>query len=234
MQPSTPNPVPERHTFRLLSEFHYLLHNPENPGPGGLAFIALHGYGFTPQVMLSLTAAAVGSGWPIASLQAPNQFFRSQAGNGEPGYNWGVGAHAAANIALHHEMVSFVAAELQARYGVPPARCVLVGYSQPVALNYRFIATHAGRVGGVVAVCGGVPHDWETGTFLPAVDVPVLHISRDADEFYPLEKINQFPARLRMRIADLEFHLMPGGHRFPSKGGPVIREWLARKFQVTA
>jgi hypothetical protein len=26
----------------------------------------------------------------------------------------------------------------------------------------------------------------------------------------------------------VEFHMLAGGHRFPSKAGPLIREWMSR------
>ena len=29
---------------------------------------------------------------------------------------------------------------------------------------------------------------------------------------------------------DVEFHLMEGGHRFPSKAGPLVERWIARVF----
>jgi predicted esterase len=224
-------PMPERCSYRLPSEFRYLLHAPGRLRPNPVALIALHGYGSNPEVMLRLTTAAVGTEHPIASLEAPNQFYIHAPG-GDVGYNWGVSAHHASNVALHHEIVLFITAAMQARFGIPPSRCILIGFSQACGPNYRFLATHPGRVGGAIALCGGVPHDWETGPFADVVPSPVLQISRDADEFYPLDKVLAFPGRLRRRIADVEFHLLPGGHRFPSKGGPVMREWLATRFQV--
>ncbi len=222
-------PEPEQRSCSVRSEFRYLLSPAERPGPNPLAIVALHGYGSNPQSMLRLTRAAVGPEYPIASLEAPNQFFLREPG-GDTGYNWGVGAHAAANITLHHRIVLSAIADMSRAEGVEPARCVLIGFSQPCGLNYRLIATHAGCAGGVIALCGGVPHDWETGPFLNPVTCPVLHISRDADEFYPLEKVTAFPQRLRTRIRDVEFHLLPGAHRFPSQAGPIVRDWLARHF----
>ena len=224
-------PSIERFSYRLPAEFRYLLQVPERLKADPVAIVALHGYGSNPDVMLRLTTAALGTGHPIASLEAPYQFFVHAPG-GESGYNWGVSEHHAANIALHHDMVRSVCGELLARFGIAPRRCVLIGFSQPCGPNYRFVATHSEQIGGAIAVCGGVPYDWETGPFAEDVSAPVLHISRDADEFYPREKVKAFPARLRRRIADVEFHLLPGAHRFPSKAGPIIREWLASHFQV--
>ncbi len=222
---------PEYRSCRVESEFRYLLSRPECAKRDPIALIALHGYSSNPHTMLRLTRLAAGPDHLIASLEAPNQFYLREPG-GDTGYNWGVSDHAESNIALHHRFVQSAIGKIGEETGIAPARCVLIGFSQPCGLNYRFIATCPEGVGGVIAICGGVPHDWETGPFLDRITCPVLHISRDADEFYPLEKATVFPERLRRRIADVEFHLLPGGHRFPSQSGPLIREWMARHFQI--
>jgi predicted esterase len=222
---------PELRSSSLRSEFRYLLSRPEQLKTNPIAVIALHGYGSNPYTMLRLTRAAVGPEHTIASVEAPNQFYLRLPG-GDTGYNWGISDHAATNIVLHHEIVLSTIARMREELGVHNGRCVLVGFSQPCGLNYRLIATHARCAGGAIAICGGVPHDWETGPFLSGVNCPVLHIARDADEFYPLEKVNAFPERLRLRVRDVEFHVLPGTHRFPTQGGPIIREWLARHFDA--
>jgi len=104
-----------------------------------------------------------------------------------------------------------------------------MGFSQPVGLNYRFAGTHPGEVAGILGICGGVPRDWEEDKYRQ-LDAAVLHISRDQDEFYPVAMVEKFPERLRKHAADVEFHLLDGPHRFPSKAGSVVREWMGRVF----
>jgi len=108
-----------------------------------------------------------------------------------------------------------------------------LGFSQPVGLNYRFAATHPDVVRGVIGVCGGVPRDWQDPKYKP-VSAALLHISRDADEFYPVASANTFADRLRERAADVEFHMIPGTHRFPSQAAKIIRPWLKRVFGTSA
>jgi predicted esterase len=145
----------------------------------------------------------------------------------EVGYNWGTTRHAALNIGLHHRIVRTVSAELRARFGVPVGRTVLMGFSQPVGLNYRFIGTHPEEAGGVIAMCGGVPKDWEEDKY-QRVEAPILHIARSEDEFFPEALARGFPERLRAHAANVEFHMLPGKHRFPSKAGAVIREFIGK------
>jgi predicted esterase len=218
----------ENHTYQLPVEFHYDLLAPDSSGPADALVLTLHGYGMTAKAMLNLTALLVGRNHVICSLQAPNQFYLRQ---GEPdpraGYNWGTRNHGPANIRLHHAMVQAVRRQMAERFGLGPERTVLVGFSQPVGFNYRFAATFPDEVRGVIGICGGVPKDWETAEYKP-VKAALLHIAREEDEFFPAPVTTGYPERLRTRAADVEFHLLPGGHRIPSKGAAIVEPWVRR------
>ena len=229
--PFSPMP-PEQHSISVGLECRYLLHVPGPANRNPLIILSLHGYGSNPEAMLRLTLGLVGEHHPVASLQAPNQHY---AGPGLPNadsvaaYNWGIRPHWQSSVRLHHDMVRKTLAALRERFSVRWERCLLVGFSQPVGLNYRFIATYPDEVAGVIGICGGVPRDWEDDKYLP-VRSAVLHISRDQDEFYPLDTVSTFAGRLRRRASDVEFHLLPGQHRFPSKAGEIVRPWMERVF----
>ncbi len=198
-----------------------------------LLVLTLHGYGSNPEAMLRLSAMAVGEEAIIASLRAPNQHYLSSGPLGTPapgsevGYNWGTTRHAALNIQLHHEIVRTISGELRARFGIPARHLILMGFSQPVGLNYRFIGTHPDEAGGVIAMCGGVPKDWEEDKY-GRVGAPILHIARSEDEFFPEALARGFPDRLRAHAANVEFHMLPGKHRFPSKADALIREFTEK------
>ena len=224
----------EHHTFTAKLECRYLLRVPEQVGPSSVLVLALHGYSSNPEDMLRLTAGMVGDRHIVASLQAPNQHYLNQARVGvEPviGYNWGVRDHWGSVVRLHHEMLLEVLAALRDRFGIPAARCMLAGFSQPVGLNYRFAATWPDEVRGVIGICGGVPRDWEEDKYRP-VTAALLHISRQEDEFYPPDKSSKFGERLRKHASDVEFHLLPGGHRFPSTARQIAQPWMERVFPV--
>ena len=184
-------------------------------------------------LMLRMSETALGGDDAIiASVRAPNQHYLTSlraASPGAPvagtevGYNWGTIRHAALNIELHHRIVRTISAELRERFQIPRNRVVLMGFSQPVGLNYRFIGTYPKEAAGVIAMCGGVPKDWEEDKY-GKVDAPILHIARSEDEFFPESVARGFPDRLRAHAADVEFHMLPGQHRFPSKAGAIIRE----------
>jgi predicted esterase len=183
--------------------------------------------------MLQLALLMMGQSRLIASLQAPHQFY---LGENRPdtriGYNWGTRSHGDSAIAFHHRMVRQLRHDLEARFQIPAQRTILMGFSQPVGYNYRLAATHPDEIGGVIGICGGVPKDWETGNY-GQVRAPLLHIARSEDEFFPEEITADYARKLRTRASDVEFHLLPGGHRFPSKGFSIIEPWLNRIFGVS-
>jgi predicted esterase len=211
----------------------YLLHVPPAVDERTLLVLALHGYGSNPEVMLRLSVPAVGEDCIVASVRAPNQAYASgNPATEEVAYNWGTRRHPELNIQLHHDIVRAVAAQLHSKFAgisMNAGRTVLMGFSQPVGLNYRFIGTHPEEAGGIIALCGGVPKDWAEDKYQP-VAAPILHISRSEDEYFPTDYVKGFPDRLRKHAADVEFHLMPGAHRFPSKAKPIIRAWRERVF----
>ncbi len=227
-----PSPTFEQQTFTAELECRYLLHIPENVDRNSLLVITLHGYSSNPEAMLRLTGGLVGDGHVIAALQAPNQHYVADGlpnRQSVPGYNWGISPHRESAVRLHHDMLLRTLDSLRERFKMGKERCLLVGFSQPVGLNYRFAGTHPREVAGIIGLCGGVPRDWEEDKYQP-VQAPVLHISRDQDEFYPVEMVTKFAERLRRHAADVEFHLLEGPHRFPSKAGGIVRAWTDRVF----
>jgi predicted esterase len=222
----------EQHSFKAQLECRYLLHIPPELDPNSLLVIALHGYSSNPEAMLRLTTLLLGQHHVIASLQAPNQHYVTNGlpnSQSVPGYNWGISPHWQASVRLHHEMLLSTLAQLRERFAMERERCLLVGFSQPVGLNYRFAGTHPGEVAGIIGLCGGVPRDWEEDKYQP-VRAALLHISRDQDEFYPVDLVKKFPEKLTKHAEDVEFHLIPGPHRFPSKAGDIVGPWVKRVF----
>lgn len=213
-------------SFSARLDCHYLLQAPESIDERTLLVVTLHGFASNPEAQLRLTANLFGHRAVTASLQGPNQFFLS-ASRPEVGYGWATNRQPASSVRLHHDMVLHVLNEAGREYGIGPERRILVGFSQPVSLNYRFAATCPDAVRGVIGICGGLPSDWETASYQP-VKAAVLHIARSEDEYYAPSVTEQYAGRLRMRVGDVEFHLLEGGHRFPSKGAPIVERWVSR------
>jgi predicted esterase len=219
-------PVPEDRTFSASLDCHYLLLQPPAMSRQTPLVVTLHGFGSNPEAMLPLTARLFEAQPVIVSLQGPNQFFLG-AGNREVGYGWITNRRPAESIRLHHEMVRHVAQEAGREFGIPPERSFLCGFSQSVGLNYRFAATHPDIFRGVIAICGGLPGDWDDSSH-PNITASILHIARREDEYYPPEITCGYAEQLRRRAADVEFHLIDGGHQMPSGGRKIVGPWTRR------
>ncbi|MEQ1947815.1 MAG: hypothetical protein ABL995_11535 [Bryobacteraceae bacterium] len=218
-------------TVTVPLECPYLLRIPESLPSAPLVAIALHGYGMDAESMLRLTATLLGPELVIASVQGPNQHYLGSPSDPDRkiGYNWGIARQYTSSIQLHHAIVKAVSAELCEKFGVDARRILLIGFSQPVSLNYRFAGTHPGQVGGIMALCGGVPGDWEAGSYQTFM-TPILHIARSEDEVYAERMAMKFPDQLRKHASDVEFHMIPGQHRFPAKAGSIVNPWIERVF----
>jgi predicted esterase len=215
-------------TFSARLDCHYLLYTPAAVTEETLLVAALHGFGQTPETMLRLTGPMLGPKHIIAAVQGPNQFYLAQDRN-HVGYCWVTHRHAESSIRLHHEMLLHVLNDVGRQFEIPPSRRMLAGFSQPVGLNYRFAATHTGAVRGVIGICGGIPKNWDEGPY-GQTQAALLHIARREDEFYKPEVTARYAERLRLHASDVEFHMLEGGHRFPSKAGPLVERWIARVF----
>jgi len=213
-------------TFITPLECRFLVHAPHSIGDDATLVVTLHGFSSNPEAMLRLTAGMMGPSHVIVSVEGPHQFYLAKDSS-DVGYGWGAHKPPGSSVRLHHDMVLRVLDEAGREYGIPVARRILAGFSQPVAMNYRFAATHPDQIRGVIGICGGIPRNWEEGSYKP-VTASILHIARREDEFYPPEVTERYPERLRLRAADVEFHLLDGGHRFPSQGRPIAEAWLHR------
>ena len=212
--------------FSARLDCHYLIQAPDTADADTPLVVALHGFGATPEAMLSLTSRLFDRAVVIAALQGPNQFFRN-AGAREAGYGWITNLRPAESIRLHRDMVLHVLDEAGREFGIPSSRCILAGFSQAVALNYRFAVTCPDAVRGVIGICGGIPGDWDQPVY-GGTNAAFLHIARRQDEVYPPHVTETYRERLALRAQDVEFHLIEGGHQMPSKGKAIVEPWLDR------
>ena len=212
--------------FTVGLDCHYLLRVPELVDEGTPLVVTLHGFAGTPEAMLKLTERLMDTPAVIAAVQGPNQFFLPPA-IGEVRYGWITNRRPAESIRLHHEMVSRVLAEVGGQFGISSRRRLLLGFSQSVALNYRFAAACPDAIRGLIGICGGMPGDWCDSPG-PKIEPSVLHIATRQDEYYPASTTDGYAERLRRHAADVEFHSVDGGHRIPGSAREIVAAWMRR------
>lgn len=213
-------------SFSARLDCHYLLQAPDGVDTRTPLVVTLHGFGANPESMLKLTARLFDVPVIVAAVQGPYQFFLN-AETRDAGYGWITNRRPAESIRLHRDMVLHVLDEVGTEFGIPAGRRLLAGFSQAVALNYRFAATCPEAIRGVIAICGGLPGDWDDGDY-KTVSAAILHIARRQDQYYPPAVTEAYAQRLRTRAVDVEFHLVDGGHQMPSEGNRIVSPWLRR------
>lgn len=191
--------------------------------------IALHGFQGNKDSMLRVARRVADGKMIVISLQGPNQFwFRlgEDQSKHNVGFGWGTNYKMEESVELHHRNILTLINLATKRHRADPARVFLLGFSQACAYNYRFVFSHPHKVRGVIAVCGGVPHDWSKNSRYQPSQTHALHIAATQDEWYPREKNLEFRRQLAERAASLDFRFYQSTHRFPRAAIPHIRRWI--------
>ena len=192
--------------------------------------IALHGYEGNKESMMGLAQKINSDDFIIASVQGPNSFFvRSESEPNRPkiGFGWMMQYKADETINLHHRTLLSVIEQISADHAVDRQAIFLLAFSQSVSLNYRFAFTNPGVVRGVIAVCGGIPGDWDQDKY-HKTDTDVLIIAGETDEFYPLERTRTFKDAMARRARSVEYQSFQVGHVFPRESLAIIDEWIKK------
>jgi predicted esterase len=195
--------------------------------------IGLHGYEGNKESMMGLAQKINSRDFIIASVQGPNGFFvRSESEPNKPkiGFGWMMQYKAEETIRLHHQTLLSVIEETAAEHAIDRQAIFLLAFSQSVSLNYRFAFTHPGIVRGVIAVCGGIPGDWDNDKYHNS-DTDLLIIAGETDEFYPLERTRTFKDAMARRSPSVEYRSFPVGHVFPRESLAIIDEWIKRRLR---
>jgi phospholipase/carboxylesterase len=191
--------------------------------------IALHGFQGNKDSMMRVARRIAGGRMVVVSLQGPYQFWferGSDQNKFQVGFGWGTSYKPEESIAIHHHNLLRVIELATRKHHADPARIFLLGFSQACSFNYRLCFTHPQKIRGVIAVCGGVPQDWDENHRYEQAQTHVLHIAATEDQWYSREKNLEFRRQLAERAASLDFRFYKSSHRFPRTAIPHIRRWI--------
>ncbi len=218
---------------RMTVEFpcYYDLYVPEDDNPKPLV-IALHGYGGDKSSMMRVMRRINERDYAVACLQGPHQHLVMPT-KGSPklgyGFGWLSNFKPEESVAMHHALIRQIIETLGQSGQADTSNVFLLGFSQACGANFRFAFTHGDMVRGVVAICGGIPGDWETEGKYQSGAVDVLYIAAERDEYYTPERMRQNAESLRSRARSVELRFFDAGHEVPRESYPVIDEWLGRR-----
>jgi len=222
----------ERHLVEQI-RLYYDLHVPPdyNKRRRYPLLIALHGYGGNKESMMTLAGRINERDWLTAALQGPYSFIIPPGDNAKEvktGFGWAARYKHEDSVALHHEGLLDLVDSVAVDYSIDLGRVFLLGFSQAVALNYRFVFSYPHVIRGVIGVCGGIPGDHQQKTYEPS-DTDVLHIAAVRDEFYDLDRVKTFVPWLEQQARSVELKVYRTNHVFPRRSLGYINRWICER-----
>ena len=219
--------------FRSAIRRYYEVELPANRvrGKRWPLLVALHGYEGDKESMMRVAKHVANSAMIVVSLQGPYQFFRRLVRNPKNlrvVFGWGTTYKMEDSIKLHHRDLETIIRISVLDYHADPQRVFLLAFSQACAANYRYIFTHPRAIRGAVAVCGGVPGDWDANPHYRPSATHVLHIAARQDEWYSRERNLEYRRQLGQRAATVDFRFYNSAHKFPRQSLPHIRHWIEK------
>jgi predicted esterase len=209
-------------------KLYYDLHVPEYLAAPAPLLIAIHGYGAHKRYMMRQAQMIAPDGFVIASLQAPHQHFSKLAEGYRIGFGWLTDHKPEEYIALHHNFVNEVIERLSTKKLIDRGRIFIFGFSQAVALNFRFAFTHPEVLRGVIAVCGGIPGDLETNPSYKPFSAETFYLYGDDDEFYTEEKFKAFDRNLADKLPNYRSKQYRGKHEITDEMRSDIKNFLEK------
>lgn len=204
----------------------YIPEKYESPAP---LLIAIHGYGAHKRYMMREAQLIAPENFVIVSLQAPHQHFRQTDNGYKIGFGWLTDYKPEESVSLHHNFVLQVIEKLAENKTIDPSKVYLYGFSQSCALNFRFGFRFPEIVKGIIGVCGGIPSDLETNEKYKPFNSEVFYLYSTDDEFYPLEKYENYVRRLKNRISKLKTRKYEAKHEITDEMREDIKLWLKEK-----
>ena len=197
--------------------------------------IALHGYMGDKSSMMRVAQRIASDRMVVISLQGPNQFFVNYGTDDlvdtktfRVGFGWGTSFKMMESVELHQHDVQALIDLAVKKYRVARSQVFLLAFSQGCSYNYRFVFEHPRVARGAIAVCGGIPHDWDENPRYRAARTHVLHIAATEDQWYSRQRNLEIKRKLASRAASLDFRFYHSPHRFPRTSIPHIRQWIER------
>jgi len=207
-------------------KLYYDLFIPEKRAAPAPLLLAVHGYGAHKRYMMREARLIAPDDFVVASIQAPHQHYRQTDDGFKVGFGWLTDYKSDESVALHHHFALRLIENLTKENLIDEKRIYLFGFSQACALNFRFAFTYPEATRGVIGVCGGIPSDLDANEIYKSLEADVLYIYGDTDEFYPLEKFQNFERKLKDRLPNFQSKCYAAKHEITNEMREDMRVWL--------
>lgn len=210
-------------------KLYYDIFVPETAKKNAPLLVAVHGYGAHKRYMMREAGLIAPKDFVIVSIQAPYQHYRRTDSGYKVGFGWLTDYKSDESIAMHQKFVLDVIENLAQKNLINKNRVYLFGFSQACALNFRFAFARPDAVRGVIGVCGGIPSDLETNEAYKKLTADVLYLYGDTDEFYPLEKFQEFERKLKDVLPNFQSKHYSAKHEITDEMRGDMKNWLSEK-----
>lgn len=214
-------------SFKTEINLYYDLYVPENAQEERAPLLlAVHGYGAHKGYMMREARLVAPANFVIASMQAPYPHFHEKNGELKTGFGWLPEYKTGESVSIHHNFLLDVIEKLRSENVIDMNKIYLYGFSQACALNFRFAFTYPQLLRGVIGVCGGIPSDLETNEIYKPLLADVFYLYAARDEFYPLEKYQDFKEKLKKRLNIFTSKDYDAKHEITEEMRVDIKTWL--------
>lgn len=208
---------------------YYDLLVPDNLEKNAPLLISVHGYGAHKRYMMREAQLVAPENFVIASLQAPHQHFRQTDSGYKIGFGWLTDHRADESVKVHHDFINKTVENLAEKLSINEREIYLLGFSQACALNFRYAFTFPEKIKSIVGICGGVPSDLETNEIYKPLDADAFYLYSDADEFYSLEKYENYVERLEKKVTNLKTKKYHAAHEITGEMREDVKRFLKEK-----
>jgi len=207
-------------------KLYYDLFIPENLNAPAPLLLAVHGYGAHKRYMMREARLIAPENFVVASIQAPHQHYRQTDDGFKVGFGWLTDHKSDESVALHQHFALRLIENLTGKNLIDGKQIYLFGFSQACALNFRLAFTYPETARGVIGVCGGIPSDLDANEIYKNLEADVLYLYGDTDEFYPLEKFQNFERKLKDRLPNFQSKCYAAKHEITHEMREDMRVWL--------
>ena len=208
-----------------FSSYHSVqIPNGDYPDPPAL-IIATHGYGQSCKGFIKHFAPFRDKNMLVVAPQGMNQFYWK---NGRPGFSWMTRYMREYTITDNLDYMMQLYENIKEEYGFDPEKVFLLGFSQGVAMAFRFASCGHIKPRGVIACGGDLPPD--TNEKLDSLEpYPVLVVHGTKDKTVVQQKGEECIEALTKHNFPVEKHFHNEGHEIPDDTVTVIGDWIEKQ-----
>lgn len=187
--------------------------------------IALHGRGASAEDLMSLLPEVM-PGTVLGLF--PNAPLAMYLGAWGIGYAWyELGAEQSATLQESRDRLTKFLDAVVAKFGVPPERTLLAGFSQGAVMTLEVGLRYPARLAGLIALSGYLPEAEKTLQEATADrDRPILIAHGRADDIVPIAAGRMVSRELRELGYPVEYREFPIGHSINADELVFIRDWI--------